>query len=202
MARPLLAIVAVALGLAVFQPAIAVVPPLKQPAWVELAPEQRQILAPLAGEWDTFGYSGRKKWIGVAQRYPAMTAEEQVRIQRRMVEWANLSPEERTRAREKYKNLQRDTAANKEAIRQKWQEYKNLPEAEKLRLQAEAAARAKNRSKSTMAPKPPAAGSQKPAALPLPALNVSPPPIPAPPAAPEAPPAPVAPADAAAPGNL
>lgn len=201
MARPLLAIVAVALGLAVFQPAIAVVPPLKQPTWVELAPEQRQILAPLAGEWDNFEYSRRKKWIGIAQRYPAMNTEEQVRVQRRMVEWAKLSPEERTRAREKYKNLQRATAANKEAIRQKWQEYKDLPEEEKLRLQAEAAARAKNRSKSTMVPKPPAAaGSQKPAALPLPALNVSSPS--APPAAPEAPSAPAVPADPAAPANL
>jgi hypothetical protein len=196
MARALFAVVAVALGLALLQPAHAVVPPLKQPAWVELSPEQKEILAPLAREWDQFEYSGRKKWLGVAERYPAMKSEEQARVQRRMVEWVRLSPEERKLAREKYKNLNKAPPEHKENIMQKWQEYKDLPEEEKQRLQAEAAAAKAAKPKGRSKGLTPAAGAQKPAALPLPALA----PLQPPPAAPlQIPPAPVAPAPAAQP---
>ena len=124
MARSLLAVVAVALGLVLLPPAHAVVPPLKQPAWVELTPEQKQILAPLAGEWDRLESFRQKKWLGIAQRYPTMNEKEQARIQRRMKEWVKLSPEERKAAREKYKNLQKAPPEHKEAVKQKWQEYK------------------------------------------------------------------------------
>lgn len=186
MARALLAVAAIALGLVFFQPAYAVVPPIKQPSWVELTIEQREILAPLAGEWDQLEYTRRKKWLGIAERYPTMKAEEQARVQRRMVDWVKLSPEERKLAREKFKNLQKAPPEHKETVRQKWQEYKDLPEEERQRLQAEAAAKT---AKPKIAPKGrgPANG-QKPPALPLPALS-APQPAPQQPAAPPSPPA-------------
>lgn len=195
MARTLLAAAAIALGLAVLQPAHAAVPSIKQPSWVELNADQREILAPLAGEWDQLEYWRRKKWLGIADRYPAMKAEEQVRVQRRMVDWVKLSPEERKLAREKFKNLQKAAPERKETIKQKWQEYKDLPEEEKQRLQAEAAAKPKATPKGRAA-----VNGQKPAALPLPALApVQPPAAPpqqasAPPPASPAPAAPAAPA--------
>lgn len=139
MARTPLAVVAVALCLTLLPPAHAVVPQLRQPAWSELTPEQKHILAPLAGEWSQLESYRQKKWLGIAQRYPAMNAEEQARVQRRMTEWVKLSPEERKAAREKYKNLQKAPPEHKEAIKQKWQEYKQLPEEEKQRLKDEAA---------------------------------------------------------------
>lgn len=170
MARALFAVVvAVALGLFSPQPAHAVVPPIKQPSWVELNVEQREILAPLAGEWDDLEYSRRKKWLGIAERYPSMKAEEQARIQRRMVDWVKLSPEERKLAREKFKNLQKSPPEQKESIKQKWQEYKELPDEEKQRLQAEAAAReSKARSQSKGAA---SSTGKKSGAAPLPALG-------------------------------
>ncbi len=185
MARALFAVVAVALGLLSFQPAHAVVPPIKQPSWVELNTEQREILAPLAGEWDQLEFWRRKKWLAIAERYPSMKAEEQARIQKRMVDWVKLSPEERTRAREKFKNLQKASPERKETMKQKWQEYKDLPDEEKQRLQAEAAARAaKSKAGATVRGR---AGGQKPPALPLPALSAPPPPPALAPAAPAAP---------------
>ncbi len=205
MARALSAVVAVALGLLVFQPAHAVVPPIKQPTWIELTAEQKEILAPLAGEWDQFEYSRRQKWLGIAERYPVMKADEQGRVQKRMVEWVKLSPEERKLAREKFKNLQKASPEHKESIKQKWQEYKDLPEEEKQRLQAEAAKTPKAKS-TAKGLTPPPAGGQKPSALPLPALvplqqapSAAPvvppatPPAPAP-ATPVAPPPPAGPA--------
>ena len=133
------AIVAVTLGPTFVAPAFAIVPSLKQPTWLELTAEQKQILAPLAGEWDGLEAWRRKKWIGIAQRYPAMNSEEQARIQRRMIDWVKLSPDERKAAREKYKHLQKAPPEDKEAIKQKWQEYKQLPEDERQRLKEEAA---------------------------------------------------------------
>lgn len=139
MARPprsTLFAVALAFALALFSPAnAAVIPQLKQPKWAELTQQQREVLAPLSGEWDKLESYRRKKWLGIVQRYPTMSAEEQQRIQRRMKAWVNLSPEERKRAREQYKTLQKAPPEQRQAVKQKWQEYENLPDAEKQRLQ-------------------------------------------------------------------
>lgn len=117
----------------------AIVPPLPQPTWKELSPEQQRILAPLAGEWDKMEGFRRKKWMGIAQRYQSMTPDEQSRMQRRMTSWAKLTPEERKRARAKYLKLQDGSPEKKEDLKKKWEQYKELPEAEKARLAAEAA---------------------------------------------------------------
>jgi hypothetical protein len=138
MARTFRAIAAVTLGLASLSCAHAVVPSLKQPNWVELTPGQRQILAPLSGEWDKLESWRRKKWIGIAQRYPALNPDEQARVEKRMKAWVVLSPDERKAAREKFKKLQHASPEHKEALKQKWQEYKELPAEEKLRLQRQA----------------------------------------------------------------
>lgn len=177
MARSLLAVVAVALGLILLPPAQAVVPPLKQPTWVELTPEQKQILAPLSGEWDKLESYRQIKWLGIAQRYPAMKEEEQSRVQRRMKDWVKLSPEERKAAREKYKNLQKAPPEHKEAFKQKWQEYKQLPEEEKQRLNE--AAKATPQPKPGKTAKAPVATATNPAPPP----TAQTPPVPTPPVA-------------------
>lgn len=136
----IIAAVTLALALALANPANAVnIPPLKQPKWAELTPQQREALAPLSGKWDKLESYRRKKWLGIAQRYPAMSAEEQQRVQRRMKDWANLSPEERKRAREQYKSLQKVPPEQRQVVKQKWQEYKDLPDEEKERLKRNAA---------------------------------------------------------------
>lgn len=131
------AILAVSSALLAF-PASAVVPPIKQPAWKELTPEQQGILAPLSGEWDKLESYRRKKWIGIAKRYPSMSPDEQARIQRRMATWVKMTPAERHAAREKYLALQKAPSEQKEAVKQRWQEYKALPDEEKTRLKNEA----------------------------------------------------------------
>jgi hypothetical protein len=128
--------------------------------------EQRSILAPLSTEWDKTEGFRRKKWIGIAQRYPSLSADEQMRMQRRMTDWAKLTPDERKRARDKYKSLQKDSPEKKEAVKLKWQEYKELPESEKSRLKAEAVRKPTPRpapSKPTLAaPKPPTVPNNPP----------------------------------------
>ncbi|MFA7269361.1 MAG: DUF3106 domain-containing protein [Sterolibacterium sp.] len=165
-------------ALALSSPAnAAVLSPLKQPSWTELSPQQREILAPLANEWDKLEYYRRKKWLGIAQRYPAMSAEEQRRLQLNMKTWVNLSPEERKLAREKYKALKKAPPEQRQTVTQKWLEYKNLPEEEKERLK-----------KILIRKLQPKRGAGKPAKLaPVPAAITVNPVVPATPAMPTSP---------------
>lgn len=141
MAKARAAVAGIALGLALLSPINAAVPQIAQPAWKELPAGHQQILSPLAGEWDNLEPWRRKKWLGIAERYPSMSAKEQARIQRRMKDWAKLTPEERRAAREKYKKLKKAPPERREAVKQRWQEYKALPEEEKQRLKAQAGPR-------------------------------------------------------------
>ncbi len=159
-------IFAVALWLASPLSHAVITPPLPQPSWAELNAEQKRILAPLAGEWDKMDGFRRKKWLGIAQRYPSLSPDEQARMQRRMTEWAKLTPDERKRAREKYQSLQKATPEKKEAVKLKWEEYKELPESEKTRLKTEAARNPTPRptpSKPAIAAKPPVSSVPPPA---------------------------------------
>lgn len=116
--------------------ATAVTPPLPQPSWRELSENHRRILAPLAGEWDKLESWRRKKWLGIAERYPLMNPEEQQRIQKQMREWVRLPPEQRAQIREQYRQLTQNVSPEqKELLKQKWQQYRELPPEEKRRLQ-------------------------------------------------------------------
>lgn len=130
-------------GLLVGSGVQAALPRFEQPEWFQLTPEQRAILAPLAKEWGEMDAFRRKKWIGIAERFPSMTPAEQESIQRNMREWARLAPEERRIAREKYKSLLRIAPEEREAIKQKWQEYSALSEQEKEHLRSKAPAQPK-----------------------------------------------------------
>lgn len=155
-------VLAIALWLAAPFSHAVIAPPLSQPSWTELSTEQRRVLAPLSAEWDKMDGFRRKKWLGIAQRYQSMSADEQTRMQHRMTAWAKLTPDERKRARDQYKSLQKAPPEKKEAVKLKWEEYKGLPESEKARLKAEAARKPSPRpppSKAVIAPKPPAASN-------------------------------------------
>jgi hypothetical protein len=127
---------------------------LSAPSWLELTPQQKQILAPLGREWDTMEAFRRQKWLGIAQRYPALNPEEQARLHQRMDAWARLSPEERAKAREKFKKLQKAPPDQKDALKQKWQEYQQLPPEEKKRLADQAKAHTATQKHRATRPKP------------------------------------------------
>ncbi|NWG31504.1 MAG: DUF3106 domain-containing protein [Rhodocyclaceae bacterium] len=147
----------------------AALPRFEQPEWSALTPEQRAILAPLEKEWGEMDAFRRKKWIGIAQRYPSMTPAEQASLQRNMREWARLAPEERQIAREKYKSLLRIAPEERAAIKQKWQEYSALSEQEKEHLRSKVPSQPRIKT-----PKKP------PAAAPLPHERVATPVVAAP----------------------
>ncbi len=98
-----------------------------RPAWAELTAEQQMILAPLKADWESLAPDRRRKWIGIAKRYPGMKPEEQERVQRRMQAWAKLSPEQRRIARENYKRIAKQRAEKQQQLAERWAEYQALP---------------------------------------------------------------------------
>lgn len=105
-----------------------------QPDWTQLNTQQKNILTPLAGDWDKMENVRRKKWLGIAERYPNMAPNEQGRVQLRMREWANLTPEQRAKARDTYKGFNQLPAEQKKIVKQKWEAYSSLPTEDKQRI--------------------------------------------------------------------
>jgi len=128
------ALFAVALWFALASSAHAVAPEKKAPSWLQLSSEQQQVLAPLSTEWDKLDDFGRKKWLGIAKRFPTMKPDEQQRVQNRMHKWATLTPQQRRVARENFKQIEKLSPDKKQTVREKWEEYQRLPEEEKRRL--------------------------------------------------------------------
>jgi hypothetical protein len=98
------------------------------PSWNRLMPQQREILTPLAQEWDHMDAAKKKKWLSIAKRYPGMTLEEQQRMQLQMRDWYLLTPEQRQRAREKYKTIKKMPPDKRDEIKQKWRQYEQTPD--------------------------------------------------------------------------
>lgn len=111
--------------------------PESSPTWTELTPQQQQSLAPLAGTWRTLGQSHKRKWIALSANYATMPPAEQQLLHSRMVEWAALSPQQRTQARLNFAESKAVAPDDKKA---KWEAYQALPPEEKRRLAAGAAA--------------------------------------------------------------
>jgi hypothetical protein len=112
------------------------------PAWAELSPAQREVLAPLASAWPSLSESHKRKWLEMARGYRALPPEEQAKMQGRMKEWVALSPQQRTQARlnfAKTRELSKElTAEEKKA---KWEAYQSLSSEEKRKLANKAPAK-------------------------------------------------------------
>ncbi len=65
----------------------------------------------------------RKKWVEIADRYPKMKPQEQQRLQKRLVDWAKLTPEQRTAARDKYQALKKLPPDKRKEVTAQWQRY-------------------------------------------------------------------------------
>ncbi len=113
----------------------------KPTPWTELSAEQKQILAPLARDWNSLDLQRQTKWLLIAQRYGTFTPDEKARMQERMKEWVHLSPNDRKLARDSFTSVQKVPAEQrgtvKDNIRQQWYEYQSLAESEKERLRSE-----------------------------------------------------------------
>jgi hypothetical protein len=101
-------------------------------AWAQLTADLQMILAPLKDDWANLDTDRRRKWVGIAKRYPTMQPKEQERVQRRMQRWAALTPQQRQQARENYKRIAKQRAEKRnQKLAERWAEYQALPEHER-----------------------------------------------------------------------
>ena len=108
-------------------PVVAAGPAAEGAAWSKLTAAQKQVLAPLQKDWSGLDAQRREKWVEVASRFNTLPAEEQVRVKERMVEWARMTPAQRTRARLVFQEARQLPADERQA---RWQAYRSLsPEA-------------------------------------------------------------------------
>jgi hypothetical protein len=103
------------------------------PQWNELAPAHRQVLAPLANDWNGLDSRSKERWIDVAGRFPKMPPDEQKRATQRMGEWAHMTVQQRTQARTVF---QETRGLSKEEREARWKAYQALPEEKKRELAA------------------------------------------------------------------
>jgi len=104
------------------QPAATQIKPAK-PDWSQLTPAQQAVLAPLKEDWSSLDTLRRKKWVGVANRYPKMKPAEQQLLQARMQDWAKLTPEQRRVAREKYLAIKKMPPEKRAHVKSQWAQY-------------------------------------------------------------------------------
>jgi len=107
------------------------------PRWNDLTAQQRQVLAPLANDWNSIDDRGKERWLGVAGRFHKLPPEEQQRANQRMVEWSKMTPQQRSQAR---LNFQETRDVPKEERQARWEQYQALPEDQKRELANRAAA--------------------------------------------------------------
>lgn len=93
-------------------------------AWNKLNPAQRSVLAPLERDWKAISPGQQQKWAEVANRFPAMPAEDRNRVQQRLTDWSRLTAQERASAR---LNFQEVRQLSPQERQQQWEAYRALP---------------------------------------------------------------------------
>jgi hypothetical protein len=125
------------------------------PTWEALTPVQRDLLAPLAKDWDKLGPNQRSKWLNATPRLATLPPPELARLHERMRDWAYLTPDKRVNARIGFQVAKQVDAEQRQA---KWEAYQALPPEKRQELADKAVARRQAQTKMTSpAPKPLAA---------------------------------------------
>jgi hypothetical protein len=102
-----------------------------KPHWSELTAEQQQALKPLISHWNTLNAGQKRKWLALSRNYASMSADDQVTLHSRMIEWAALSNQQRAQARLNFAEVKRIPADERKV---KWEQYQALSEEEKRKL--------------------------------------------------------------------
>ncbi len=110
---------------------VAAAPLQSKPAWKDLTPAQRQALQPLAPHWDRLNEQHKLKWLALSKNYPSLSSEEQVKLHLRMSKWATLSQQQRTQARQNFKEIK---GLSPEQKASEWEAYQALSPEEKRKL--------------------------------------------------------------------
>jgi hypothetical protein len=105
------------------EPARASLLPLAQPLWSDLTTVQQQVLAPFEAQWNALPLTEKRAWADLARRFPQLKTDAQARVQKRVAEWARLTPEQRRVARNNYRLAQQVAREN---VLAEWERYQAM----------------------------------------------------------------------------
>jgi len=151
----------------------ALLPTSVVPRWNSLSPAQQALLEPFKDSWTTLPDAEQRAWAELALRFPRLPADQQERAQKRIQEWAALSPAQRQMARSNYRLAK---VLPPEARVQQYEAYRELSPEQRGVLRS-----AGSTSNTAAALASPTVGLAKNAAQPMPrdlALRRLPPPAP------------------------
>lgn len=97
--------------------------PLAQPLWSELSAAQQRVLEPFAAQWNALPVSEKRAWADLAGRFPKMKPDERKRVEKRVEEWAALTPDQRRLARANYRLAQQVAREN---VLAEWENYQAM----------------------------------------------------------------------------
>ena len=151
----------------------ALLPASVVPRWNSLSPAQQTLLDPFKDSWTTLPDAEQRAWAELALRFPRLPADQQERAQKRIQEWAALTPQQRQMARSNYRLAK---VLPPEARVQQYEAYRELSPEQRGVLRS-----AGSTSNTAAALASPTVGLAKNAAQPMPrdlALRRLPPPAP------------------------
>ena len=98
--------------------------------WSELTAEQRAALAPLAADWNNFPVKQQARLLKVAKGFDKLSPAQRQRVHARLRDWAYMTPEQRSLARQNYKKLIELPARKQAQIKRHWTQVQSSNDAE------------------------------------------------------------------------
>lgn len=99
--------------------------------WDDLDEHAQQALAPFAPEWNSWPMAEKRPWLAFAERMQTLPEPQRQRARRRILEWANMSPEERRVARINYQQMRKRPMPER---MHEWEQYRALSWSERQAL--------------------------------------------------------------------
>lgn len=109
--------------------------PMAPLEWVSITSAQQLALKPLAHVWPKLNDTQKKKWLAVSSTYSNLSPDEKTRLQERMVQWAALTPHQRTQARVNFATTQKIPSQDKN---ERWEVYQAFTPEQKKTMAASA----------------------------------------------------------------
>lgn len=110
---------------------LAAAPAKSKPHWKDLTSAQQKALQPLAPHWDRLNEQRKLKWLVISKNYPSLNPAEQAKLHLRMSNWATLSQQQRSQARQNFKDIKGLSPEQKVS---EWEAYQALSPEEKRKL--------------------------------------------------------------------
>jgi hypothetical protein len=102
--------------------------------WSQLTPDEKDILSPVAHDWDSFPARKQSHMLEMAQRWKGLPPERRAEIRERIDRWQHMTPEERAEARKNQQKFQDLSPAQRAKLHDAFERFRTLPPAQKQAL--------------------------------------------------------------------